>query len=213
MCLAIMKKIIQFFKNHPIIKTLLLITITSILLIFITFWGLSIYTQHGKAVLVPDVIGMAEKDALRTLENQGFRCEVYDSIFVDNGIPGSIIEQVPAENSKVKSGRKIFLKIIAYSPRKIICPQVEGSPSRQARASLESAGFKKINIKEVDAEFDDLVMGVEVNGTRVEPGEAVLYNQTITLLVGKSAESKLEEESLMEDSGSSKSSSDEDWFL
>ncbi len=209
-----MSKIIQFFKKHPIIRTLFLIFVTSILLVFITLWGLNIYTQHDKAVVIPDVTGIPEAEAIHILKSKGFRCEVYDSIFVDNGIPGNIAEQVPEENSKVKSGRKVFLKIIAYSPRTFICPQVEGSPSRQAKATLESAGFRNITIKEIPAEFNDLVMGVECGGKPVQPGEAILYNETLTLLVGKVEDATFDEASLTEDSDveNTDDSTNEDWF-
>ncbi len=209
-----MKGVIQFFKKHPIIKTLFLILMAGILLILITLWGLNVYTQHGKAVIVPQVTDMPERDAIRLLESQGFRCEVYDSIFIEKGIPGHIAEQIPAENSKVKRGRKIFLKIIAYTPRKIVCPRVEGLPSRQAKAILESSGFNLITLKEVDAEFDDLVMGVEYNNRPLHAGDSILYNQAITLLVGKATDSSLEEESLPdeEETESLETTTYDDWF-
>ncbi len=209
-----MKGFFQFFKKHPIIKTLFLIIIAGILLIFITLWGLNVYTRHGKAVIVPNVTDMPESEAIRTLEAQGFRCEIYDSIFVEKGIPGHIAEQIPTENSKVKSGRKIFLKIIAYSPRKIVCPQVEGFPSRQAKAILESAGFNEIILKEVDAEFDDLVMGVAYEGKPLHAGDSVLYNQSVTLLVGKTKDASLEDEGDIEESEieSTEITADEEWF-
>ena len=50
-----MGKIIDFFKKHPIIKTLVLMIIVFFLLIALTLYGLKLYTRHGKAVIVPEV--------------------------------------------------------------------------------------------------------------------------------------------------------------
>ena len=64
-----MGKIIDFFKKHPIIKTLVLMIIVFFLLIALTLYGLKLYTRHGKAVIVPEVKTMILPDALRILDS------------------------------------------------------------------------------------------------------------------------------------------------
>ena len=96
-----MGKIIDFFKKHPIIKTLVLMIIVFFLLIALTLYGLKLYTRHGKAVIVPEVKTMILPDALRILDREGFRYDIIDSLFIDGAVPGSVIEQTPAGGSKV----------------------------------------------------------------------------------------------------------------
>ena len=78
-----MGKIIDFFKKHPIIKTLVLMIIVFFLLIALTLYGLKLYTRHGKAVIVPEVKTMILPDALRILDREGFRYDIIDSLFID----------------------------------------------------------------------------------------------------------------------------------
>ena len=68
-----MGKLIEFFKKHPIIKTLVQMIIVFFLLIGITLYGLKLYTRHGKAVLVPDVKAMALPDAAQTIADEIYR--------------------------------------------------------------------------------------------------------------------------------------------
>ena len=78
-----MGKIIDFFKKHPIIKTLVLMIIVFFLLIALTLYGLKLYTRHGKAVIVPEVKTMILPDALHILDREGFRYDIIDSLFID----------------------------------------------------------------------------------------------------------------------------------
>ena len=82
-----MEKIIDFFKKHPIIKTLVLMIIVFFLLIALTLYGLKLYTRHGKAVIVPEVKTMILPDALRILDREGFRYDIIDSLFIDGAVP------------------------------------------------------------------------------------------------------------------------------
>lgn len=179
-----MGKLIDFFKKHPIIKTLLLMIIVFFLLIGITLYGLKLYTRHGKAVLVPEVKALALPDALRILDREGFRYDIIDSLFIDDAIPGTIVEQTPAGGSKVKEGRIIYLSINAYSPRMISCPKVTDMSMRQALSTLESRGLNDVRIQSVPSEYPDLVIGIEYQGEPLEAGDKLPAGSTVTLLVG-----------------------------
>lgn len=179
-----MGKLIEFFKKHPIIKTLVQMVIVFFLLIGITLYGLKLYTRHGKAVLVPDVKAMALPDALRILDRNGFEYDIIDSLYIDEAVPGTIVEQTPAAGSKVKSGRTVYLSINAYSPRMITCPKVSDMSMRQALSTLESRGLSDVRIQEVPSEYPDLAIGLQYQGETIEPGDKIPANSTVTLLVG-----------------------------
>ena len=174
----------KFFKKHPIIKTLVQMVIVFFLLIAITLYGLKLYTRHGKAVLVPDVKAMALPDALRILDREGFRYDIIDSLFVDEAVPGTIVEQTPAGGSKVKEGRIVYLSINAYSPRMITCPKVADMSMRQALSTLESRGLTDIKVQEVPSEYPDLALGLQYRGETLEAGDKIPAGSTVTLLVG-----------------------------
>ena len=174
----------EFFKKHPIIKTLVQMVIAFFLLIAITLYGLKLYTRHGKAVLVPDVKAMALPDALRILDREGFRYDIIDSLFVDEAVPGTIVEQTPAGGSKVKEGRIVYLSINAYSPRMITCPKVADMSMRQALSTLESRGLTDIKVQEVPSEYPDLALGLQYRGETLEAGDKIPAGSTVTLLVG-----------------------------
>ena len=152
-----MGKLIEFFKKHPIIKTLVQMVIVFFLLIGITLYGLKLYTRHGKAVLVPDVKAMVLPDALRILDREGFRYDIIDSLFIDEAVPGTVVEQTPAGGSKVKEGRIVYISINAYSPRMITCPKVVDMSMRQALSLLESRGLNDVRIQEVPSEYPCLL--------------------------------------------------------
>ena len=156
-----MGKIIDFFKKHPIIKTLVLMIIVFFLLIALTLYGLKLYTRHGKAVIVPEVKTMILPDALRILDREGFRYDIIDSLFIDAG------------GSKVKDGRIIYLSINAYSPRMISCPKVSDMSLRQALSTLESVGLTDIKTQNVPSEYPDLVIGIQYKGENLEQGDKV----------------------------------------
>ena len=179
-----MGKLMKFFKKHPIIKTLVQMVIVFFLLIAITLYGLKLYTRHGKAVLVPDVKAMALPDALRILDREGFRYDIIDSLFVDEAVPGTIVEQTPAGGSKVKEGRIVYLSINAYSPRMITCPKVADMSMRQALSTLESRGLTDIKVQEVPSEYPDLALGLQYRGETLEAGDKIPAGSTVTLLVG-----------------------------
>ena len=179
-----MGKLMEFFKKHPIIKTLVQMVIVFFLLIAITLYGLKLYTRHGKAVLVPDVKAMALPDALRILDREGFRYDIIDSLFVDEAVPGTIVEQTPAGGSKVKEGRIVYLSINAYSPRMITCPKVADMSMRQALSTLESRGLTDIKVQEVPSEYPDLALGLQYRGETLEAGDKIPAGSTVTLLVG-----------------------------
>lgn len=179
-----MGKLIEFFKKHPIIKTLVQMVIVFFLLIGITLYGLKLYTRHGKAVLVPDVKAMALPDALRILDREGFRYDIIDSLFIDEAVPGTVVEQTPAGGSKVKEGRIVYISINAYSPRMITCPKVADMSMRQALSTLESRGLTDIKVQEVPSEYPDLALGLQYRGETLEAGDKIPAGSTVTLLVG-----------------------------
>ena len=156
--------------------------ITVVLVSAVLIW-LNYYTQHGKAVEVPDVKGVSVENAKQFFTDRNLNYLVVDSIFIRNAVPGSIIETIPPIGSKVKGGRTIYLKVFAYLPQLITIPDVKDNSLRQSLAMLKSLGFENIGTKNVPGAYKELVLGIESRGTTLEAGQRVTANTPLLLLV------------------------------
>lgn len=57
------KRLIDFLRNHLIIRTLLLISLVALILLATLLFGLNRYTRHGHAINVPNIEKMFIEDA------------------------------------------------------------------------------------------------------------------------------------------------------
>ena len=178
-----MKKIWNFIWGNPYIRTILLAGGILFLIVIITLWGIHLYTQHGKAVVVPDVKGLQVSEAVPFLERSTLRYEVIDSSFIKNAIPGSIVEVTPPAGSKVKENRIIYLTINAFSTQMFTIPDIKDLSQRQAVAMLSAIGFEHIYIEMVNGAYRDLVVGLKANGNEVNAGDKLPITSRLTILV------------------------------
>lgn len=156
--------------------------------IFVVFLLMHLYTQHGKAVTIPELKGLSFDEAIEKLDDAGLRYEVIDSNYVENMKPGTIFETLPEAGSRVKPRRIIFLTINAFYPRMIALPEVEGQSARHANALLEGLGFTNIGLKRVDGKYNGLVVGIANDkGETIPPGTKIPLKTHLTLLVTSDA--------------------------
>ena len=176
-----MKK--RSFLNNIFVRNLLgLILVTVVLVSAVLIW-LNSYTQHGKAVEVPDVKGISLKEAEPVFTQKNLNYIVVDSVFIKNAVPGSIAETTPPIGSKVKEGRTIYLKVNSYLPQLITIPDVTDTSLRQSLATLKSLGFESVETKLVPGVYKELVIGLESRGVAIEAGQRVPANTPLSLLV------------------------------
>lgn len=148
-------------------------------------FGLSLWTAHGEVQVVPDVHRMGVTEARRVLSDCNLMTEVVDSVYDSEVDRGAIVEQVPPAGSRVKPGRTVYLTINAYSPRQITLPELVGTSVRQARASLESLGFKDIREVRVPSDYRDLVLAIKSMGVSLRAGTRLPLNSSIVIEVGE----------------------------
>lgn len=177
-------KIVAYFKKHPVQFNIILIGITFLLFCYFAMVMLDIFTEHGSFKVVPDVKGKSLSEAKAIIDSNGFRCEVTDSIYNDSFPPGSVMEQTPKENSKVKSSRIVYVVINAFSPRMVIFPAVCDMSERQAIAKLQEVGLRNIMVESVDSPYKGLVLECRYNGLPISPGKKIPSSSNITLFVG-----------------------------
>lgn len=176
----------KFLVSRAFIKQLLLATVIVVLLIFATLKGLNSYTNHGESYPVPNLTGLTIKEAQSSAQANSLRIEIIDSVFNKKYEPGTVVDQQPVANSKVKEKRKIFLTVNSSEPEKVILPKLTDISFRQAQVLAENCNLFIGNISYQPSEYNDLVLEVQQDSMVIKQGEKIVKGTTIDLIVGRS---------------------------
>ena len=176
--------IIKRFPGNNIFLHLVAVVGAIFLLLLIVLLLLGVYTRHGHNVIVPQLQGLQVKEAEAILKSKGLDINIIDSIYKKDAVPGSIIDQKPKPNNKVKEGRDIYITIYAANPQQVSVPGLVDYSARQAIALLNSIGFTQIAIEEVPAQYSGLVMSVEYRGKKLLPDEQIPAGSPLKVVVG-----------------------------
>ena len=163
---------------------ILAMVIIAIAALWLTFHWIDAYTQHGKAILVPDITDMQEGEAIDILQSHGLQGVTTERMYV-KGVPtGIIVAQRPKADAKVKRGRTIYLTISSGNEPMIALPDiVDNSSYRQAASQLRAAGFLLTPNDTVRGEAD-WVYKVLLDGVELQGGQKIPEGSTLTLVVG-----------------------------
>lgn len=163
---------------------LIAIAVGAILLTILYFW-LRHYTQHGKEVDVPNIVGLYVEEAEPQARAAGLRLQIMDSTYSTRVPLGTIVEQTPPAMSHAKDGRTIYIVVNAKSRRRVPLPDLQDMSFRQAEATLRSVGIQVNETYEYEpSEYKDLVLAVKQNGEVLVPGQRVDDGSRVTLVVG-----------------------------
>ena len=160
------------------------ISVFVLVVVFATSFYLKLYTQHGKQIYTPTLLGMNIDEAKKYAAQKGLRVKVIEEVYEGIGEPGDIVDQTPPPNFMVKKGRVIFVTIKSLTPKKIPMPRVRDLSVLQAKYELEQAGLKVGNITEVSSPYKGLVLDQLYDGKPIKPGELIEVGSKIDLLVG-----------------------------
>lgn len=174
------KKII----SNIYVKNIFLMILAVIALICLILLSLKIYTRHNETVQVPDLKGLQVQDARPLVSSASLKCEIVDSLYHKDGIPGAILEQIPAGGSKVKEGRTIYLTIQNLAVPMVAVPDLEDASLRQSNTLLSTLGFTDITVVYIPSEYQDLVYAVEYKGVKLKAGQKIPQGSPLTLKVG-----------------------------
>lgn len=177
------KQKIQWSK---IIKTLLTIGGLIIITLFLFLGWLNIYTDHGDAFSVPDFRGYIVPEAEKMAEDKNMQLVVIDSVYSAEGERGTVIDQNPPPDFKVKENRRIFVTIKSVNPKIIEMPDFRDMTFVQAKADIESYGLKIGEIQYKPSKYDNVVLEQEYRGEPISPGTEIEQFSEIDLVLGKS---------------------------
>jgi len=137
------------------------------------------FVGQGAEVHVPEVIGLSEREAERTLAGEDLKLSKISEQWSPDVPRGFITEQDPPAGGLVKRGRRISV-IVSLGAQGTSVPLLEGVTARQATMLLENAGLKLGHTARAYAEDvgKDLVIASD------PPGETVVeQDAAVDLLV------------------------------
>jgi len=136
----------------------------------------------GASGTVPDVTGMTEEEAVKTLEAANFTAIVEEGASIEP--EGTVFEQDPKGGAKVPLGSAVTITVSNGKAPTVMVPDVVGATESDATATLEAAGFI-VNVVYQDV-CDQAQEGI-VQSQDPEGGTKKKTGTTVTLVVGQFA--------------------------
>jgi beta-lactam-binding protein with PASTA domain len=101
------------------------------------------FTQLLIAVVtVPDIHGLKLDKPEKLHSDRSLQYKVVDSLYETGMVPGTIMDQDPDANSKVKKGRTVYIAINSVQPPKVKMPNLVDVSYKLAEAILQTFGLK-----------------------------------------------------------------------
>ena len=161
-----------------------------IILPIIIIWALNIFTNHGESLSVPDFTGLTISEAKKLAKKKDLKIKVIDSVYNASGRRGTVINQNPQRDFKVKKDRHIFVTIKSLMPEIIKMPDFNSMTLIQAKADLETYGLKIDKLEYIPSKYDNVVLEQRFKKKIIEPGVDIEKGAKITLVLGKSENMK-----------------------
>ena len=173
----------EFLKQKKFYIHLLIIILLFFVLMWITFRSLDGYTRHDKVYTMPNFIGQNYLEVQEEYDHD-FNFILIDSVYPKGEEPGSIVQQDPLPDSKVKKGRNVYCIIVAVMPEKTEMPNLKNLSLRQAVSTLESNGLEVDKLIYEDYFAKNAVIEQLYQGQVIEPGTEIVKGSKISLRVG-----------------------------
>jgi len=175
----------RFLISKVFFKNLLIAVIITLVIVFIAWQGLAIFTRHGKHMAVPDFTGLTLSDIDYYRIGRDFNFVLLDSVYDNSLTPGAVVSQDPPANSRVKKERKIYLTTVAFLPEQVRMPDLVDLTFRQALSSLESHGLKVGALQYVPDIAKNAVLQQLYLGEVIEPGSFIVKGSYVDLILGQ----------------------------
>ena len=99
-----------------------------------------VYTRQNQNRVMIDIKNRSLDDAIKVLKSENYRYEVSDTLYTNKFQLGTIVDQYPQPNTRVKSGRTVRLKI-AQPEKSVAIPNLIGQSRRSAELELNQMGL------------------------------------------------------------------------
>ena len=98
------------------------------------------YIRHGDVHYMVNVIGKSLKYSQKILISEGYKSLISDTLYTAKFQPGTIVDQYPLPNTRVKQGRTVRLKV-AQPEKMVPIPDLIGMSLRSAELALNQNGL------------------------------------------------------------------------
>lgn len=154
-------------------------------LAYLFFHWITYTTHHGQEITVPDLSKLSAEQAEEKLNAIDLDYTILDTVDFRPEFPKlTVVEQEPKAGSKVKEGRKIYIKINASTYTMVSVPDLIEKTYRQAVPTLESVGLLEGTITYKPYLGKDMVLEMRMNGRKLKAGDKVLKSSKIDLVLG-----------------------------
>ena len=134
---------------------------------------------NEKMATVPNVLNYEQEEAVKTLEDAGFKPKIGTPDFSDTVAEGQVMDQTPDGNKQAAEGSEVTL-IISKGKKpaeQVDVPNITGMTEEEALKALEAAGLtgKKAGEEANDAEAGKVFWQGTNTGTKVDKGSEIEY--------------------------------------
>lgn len=176
------------------VQVLIAIAIVASLAYLFMHW-LTFTTDHGHEISVPDLRKLTEEQVQTKLDELDLDYELLDSVDYRSDFPQfSVVEQDPSPGTKVKVGRKIYIKINTSGFSSVRIPNLIQKTYREAVPTLRALGLDEGTVTYVPNLGKDMVLEMRFKGRNLKVGDRVLKSSKIDLVLGDGKMSYQEEE-------------------
>ncbi|MBK6447243.1 MAG: PASTA domain-containing protein [Bacteroidetes bacterium] len=179
-----LSNLIKFIRSRIFFVNLLAASVLMAAVFFGIYFWLGNFTHHGESITVPDLRGLKMAKLESFLTDKHLRFKVVDSLFQVDQSPGTVLEQDPAPDSKVKEERTIYLTVNSSQPPKVRMPNLIDVSYRQAEAILESFGLKVGQLIYRPDLARNAVLDQNYKGSSILPGKEIFKGSVIDLVLG-----------------------------
>ncbi|OFX24463.1 MAG: hypothetical protein A2033_13665 [Bacteroidetes bacterium GWA2_31_9] len=179
-----MKNFFKFFISKTFFINLGIAIIATVIILWVTFFSLESFTHHAETISVPDFRGLTLDEITTITQEKGLRFEVTDSVYLTDYKKGTVVDQNPPSEFKVKENRKIFITMNAIMPEQVQIPELVGVSLRQATAYLETFGLKLGKLSYVPDIGKNVVLKQTYKGKEIKSGTLIEKGKTIDLVLG-----------------------------
>ena len=160
---------------------------------FLFMHWLTFTTDHGHEITVPNLAKLTEEQVEQKLDELDLDYVLLDSVDYNSNFPKfSVVEQDPLPGSKVKVGRKVYIKINASGFSSVRIPDLIQKTYREALPTLKSLGLEEGTITYIPNLGKDMVLEMRFKGRNLKVGDRVLKASKIDLVLGDGNESYIE---------------------
>ncbi len=162
---------------------------------FLFMHWLTFTTDHGHEIEVPNLSKLTEEQVQDKLDNLDLDYELLDSLDYRSDYPKfSVVEQDPLPGTKVKVGRKVYIKINSSGFSSVKLPDLIEKTYREAVPTLKALGLEEGTITYIPNLGKDMVLEMRSKGRNLKPGDRVLKGSKVDLVLGDGKQNYQEDE-------------------